>query len=102
MTRPGILALWSAGSDSLCTGATTTSVTYGTDAISGCLLRLSLDDMRNCTSLIDLVKSNQNKLIQATMVGRTGNANAEIQEDWIPIIKYETFNFKFKFKFIII
>ena len=80
--------MWSAGSDSLCAGATTTSVTYGTDSISGCLVRLSLDDMRNCSKLRDLVKSNQDKLIQASQVGRTGNANMSIEEDWIPVIRF--------------
>ena len=90
MTHPGKLSLWSAGSDSLCAGATTTSVIYGTDTISGCLLRLSLDDMRNCSELRELVKSNQDKLIQATRVGRTGMVNAEFQDDWVPVIRFET------------
>ena len=60
---------------------------YGHDSSSGCLLRLALHDLRNCSQLRQLVWTNQERLIQATHVGRTGNANLDVAEDWVLIIK---------------
>ena len=79
--------MWSPGPDSLCSGPALTPVLYGEDVFSGCLLRLSLDDMRNCTFLREIVLTNQNRLIQATHVGRSGNADLNVPDDWLPVIR---------------
>jgi hypothetical protein len=43
--------------------------------------------MRNCTRVRELVRTNQEALLEATHVGRTGNARVTIDEDWLPIIR---------------
>lgn len=85
--RSGKIQLWSPGPNSLCADSALTPVLYGEDAFSGCLLRLSLDDMRNCSSLRELVLTNQNRLIQATDIGRRGNAKLNSSNDWLPVIR---------------
>ena len=83
----GKIQLWSPGSDGLCAGSTLTPVLYGEDALSGCLLRLSLDDISNCSFLRETVLTNQAHLVQATHVGRSGNADLAVPEDWLPVIR---------------
>ena len=83
----GKIQVWSPGSDSLCSGSALTPVLYDEDVFSGCLLRLSLDDMRNCTFLREIVLTNQNRLIQATHVGRSGNSDLNVPDDWLPVIR---------------
>lgn len=83
----GKLQLWSPGPDRLCAKSTVTPVLYGEDAFSGCLLRLSFEDMRNCSFLREIVLTNQNRLIQATHVGSRGNADLGVPGDWLPVIR---------------
>jgi len=88
----GKIQLWTPGPDSLCAGSTLAPVLYGENAFSGCLLRLSFNDMRNCSFLREVVLANQNRLIQATHVGRSGNANLNVPDDWLPVIREQVSN----------
>ena len=84
---PGKIQLWSPGPNSLCADSALTPVLYGQDTFSGCMLRLSIDDMRNCTFLRELILTNQNRLIQAADIGRRGNAFLNNSADWLPVIR---------------
>lgn len=83
----GKIQLWSPGPNSLCADSALTPVLYGQDTFSGCMLRLSIDDMRNCTLLRELILTNQNRLIQAADIGRRGNASLNNSADWLPVIR---------------
>lgn len=83
----GKIQLWSPGPNSLCADSALTPVLYGQDTFSGCMLRLSIDDMRNCTFLRELILTNQNRLIQAADIGRRGNASLNNSADWLPVIR---------------
>ncbi|XP_048583179.1 uncharacterized protein LOC116612443 [Nematostella vectensis] len=86
-TTPSSLSLWSPAGDSLCTSSSNTGMLYGSAISTGCLLRLTLDDMRNCSQLRDLVRANQEALVPATHVGRSGNADVSMSGDWLPILR---------------
>jgi len=47
-----------------------------------------MDDFKNCSRVRELVLANQEVFLKATHVGRTGNALATVDEDWLPIIRY--------------
>ncbi|KAK3739316.1 hypothetical protein QZH41_017889 [Actinostola sp. cb2023] len=81
------LLVRSPSGDGLCTSSSTTPILYGETSSTGCLLKLGIDDMRNCTRVRELVRANQEALLKATHVGRTGNARATTNEDWLPIIR---------------
>lgn len=83
----GKIQLWSPGPNSLCADSALTPVLYGQDTFSGCMLRLSIDDMRNCTLLRELILTNQNRLTQAADIGRRGNATLNNSADWLPVIR---------------
>lgn len=83
----GKIQLWSPGPNSLCADSALAPVLYGQDTFSGCMLRLSIDDMRNCTFLRELILTNQNRLIQAADIGRRGNASLNNSADWLPVIR---------------
>ena len=85
----GKIQLWSPSSDGLCAGSTLTPVHYGEDAFSGCLVRLSFDDISNCSLLRETILTHQASLIQATHVGRSGNADLDVPDDWLPVIRLD-------------
>lgn len=52
------------------------------------MLRLSLDDISNCSLLRKTVWTFQARLVQATRVGRSGNADLAVPDDWLPVIRF--------------
>ena len=85
LTSTDGLKVWQPDSTGLCSNARLNPVTFGSDIFSGCSLRLSLDRFENCTSLKEMVREFQDKLVQSTLVGRRGNAAGNVSDDWIPI-----------------
>ncbi|PFX31452.1 Tectonic-2 [Stylophora pistillata] len=85
----GKIQLWSPGSDGVCAGSALTPVLYGEDAFSGCSVMLSFDDISNCSLLRETILTHQARLVQATHVGRTGNVDLDVHDDWLPIIRYQ-------------
>nr|XP_020825918.1 tectonic-2 isoform X1 [Phascolarctos cinereus] len=79
------LNLWRPVGRGLCTGAETTPVLFGEDAVSGCLLELGIEE--NCTQLRAEVTSRLNSLVQATHVAKRGNSDYQNRLDgWLEII----------------
>eukprot|EP00794_Sanderia_malayensis_P014026 gene14026-15485_t len=84
------LLLWKPTKTSLCSDAQTTPITFGKDASSGCLLRFGMDQFSNCTSLIEMVKQQQNNLIKAIKVAKRGNPSGDIASDWLDVVSLPT------------
>ena len=76
---------YSSGPGSLCLETTIIDVPFGEDLVSGCLLRLGLTELQNCTSLRDTLLEELAKLVPANVVGKRGNANVTVAEDWAPV-----------------
>ncbi|XP_078713594.1 tectonic-2 [Lampetra fluviatilis] len=80
------LHLWYPVGSSLCAEAQTTQVKFGENSISGCLLRLGLTELNNCTNIRHNILQGWNRLVSADMVGRRGNSIPnDTNTDWVPI-----------------
>ncbi|XP_051888247.1 tectonic-2 isoform X2 [Pristis pectinata] len=92
------LRTWRPVGNGLCSSAETTSVLFGEDSTSGCLLRLSIDDFENCTALGLTVYENLLNLVPANYVARRGNSNLTDLSEWVPLFK-ASFNGSFEDEF---
>ncbi|XP_067862351.1 tectonic-2 isoform X2 [Heptranchias perlo] len=81
------LSIWRPVGNGLCSSAHTTSVLFGEDSTSGCLLRLSSDNFRNCTDLRYIVHENLLNLVSANYVARRGNSDSTDLSEWVPLFK---------------
>nr|XP_015221467.1 PREDICTED: tectonic-2 isoform X1 [Lepisosteus oculatus] len=88
LTRTSI-NLWQPVGDGLCASARTTPVLFGEDSSTGCLLRLSLQDMSNCSQLRETVQDGLAALVNATYVAKKGNSNLSSLTEWVPIISVQ-------------
>ncbi|XP_078277652.1 tectonic-2 [Rhinoraja longicauda] len=91
------LKIWRPVGNGLCSSAQTTSLLFGEDSTSGCLLRLSFDHFDNCTALGYTVYENLLKLIPADYIARRGNSNLTDLSEWVPLYK-ASFNDEYEFK----
>ncbi|XP_015669126.1 tectonic-2 [Protobothrops mucrosquamatus] len=79
------LKLWKPVGENLCSSANLTPLLFGFNSISGCLMEVSLAD--NCTQLREDVAARLNSLVQASHVGKRGNAHKEISDDWVEVLR---------------
>ncbi|XP_061417068.1 tectonic-2 isoform X2 [Lethenteron reissneri] len=82
------LHIWYPVGSSLCAEAQTTQVKFGENSISGCLLRLGLTELNNCTNIRHNILQGWNRLLSANLVGRRGNSNPnpnDTHTDWVTI-----------------
>ncbi|XP_041059372.1 tectonic-2 [Carcharodon carcharias] len=84
--RKAPLSIWRPVGNGLCSSAQTTSVLFRKDSISGCLLRLSIDNFENCANLRSIVYKNLLNLVP-TNVSRRGNSNPADLSEWVPLFK---------------
>jgi hypothetical protein len=54
--------------------------------MTGCLLRLTLKDFANCSSLKETVLEHQENLLKATHVARRGNVTLNETNDWVLLL----------------
>lgn len=90
------LSVWTAPSTSrsLCGKSGHRDVQFGHDILSGCLLQISLDDIRErCDILRQQVLVIQEQLVSATHVSSSGSSSTSSTADWIEIIRWEQFYF---------
>ncbi|XP_048371065.1 tectonic-2 [Sphaerodactylus townsendi] len=83
------LNLWKSGGQSLCMSASFTPILFGYDAVSGCILEVDLQE--NCSQLRENVANKLNSLVRASLVGKRGNSNSSIPDDWVEIIRLDAF-----------
>ncbi|XP_060105805.1 tectonic-2 [Heteronotia binoei] len=84
------LNLWKPDGRGLCASADLTPVLFGLNAVSGCILEVDLKE--NCSQLRENVADRLNSLVPANLVGKRGNSNSSIPDDWVEIIRSDTFN----------
>ncbi|XP_070690149.1 tectonic-2 [Pempheris klunzingeri] len=77
--------LWKPVSDGLCSTAERKPVLFGENSTSGCLLRVSQQNLTECTLLRKTVTSLQAALITATYVAKSGNPDPLTMTDWVNI-----------------
>ncbi|XP_072839168.2 tectonic-2 isoform X1 [Pogona vitticeps] len=78
------LNLWKPGGLGLCTSASLTPVLFGLNSASGCIMEVDLAE--NCSRLREKVMERFNSLVQASYVGKRGNSNTNVSDDWVEII----------------
>ncbi|KFQ67710.1 Tectonic-2, partial [Phaethon lepturus] len=86
----GSLSIWQPAGRGLCTSATYTSVLFGLDSISGCILEVGINE--DCSHLRGNVTEKLSSLIQATHVGKRDNSSYGDLHDWVEIIRLDPFN----------
>ncbi|KAK3083920.1 hypothetical protein FSP39_005349 [Pinctada imbricata] len=87
------LAVWNTGIDGLCFNAGRRSINFGEDVFSSCNIRLTLEDLNNCTELRKLVINRLNNLMSADRIGRFGNSNYLDLSHWIEIVREDVTEF---------
>ncbi|XP_041084032.1 tectonic-2 isoform X3 [Polyodon spathula] len=79
------LNVWQPVGNGLCATAKTTPVLFGEDFTSGCILRLSLKGLSNCSQTRETVQKGLSSLISATIVAKTGNPVSTDLNEWVSI-----------------
>ncbi|XP_006894752.1 PREDICTED: tectonic-2 [Elephantulus edwardii] len=88
MNAPSTLYLWRSAGRGLCSAATFTPVLFEENALSGCLLEVSVND--NCTQLRETALERLGSLIQATHVARRGNSDyGDLSDGWLGVIRVD-------------
>ncbi|XP_042297568.1 tectonic-2 isoform X2 [Sceloporus undulatus] len=82
------LNLWKPDGRSLCTATSLTPLLFGFNSVSGCLVEIDVGD--SCTQLREKVVERFSSLVQANYVGKRGNSNASVPDDWVEIIRLNT------------
>ncbi|XP_063000111.1 tectonic-2 [Elgaria multicarinata webbii] len=83
------LNFWKPDAKGSCTLAGLTPLLFGLNSISGCIEDVDLKD--NCSQLRENVAKRLNSLVQVSYVGKRGNSNASNPDDWVEIIRLDTF-----------
>ncbi|XP_019394445.1 PREDICTED: tectonic-2 isoform X1 [Crocodylus porosus] len=86
---PATLNLWQPVGSSLCT-STFTPVLFGINSLSGCILEVDMNE--DCNWLRENITERLNSLVPATHVGKRGNSNYSVPNDWVKIIRLDPFN----------
>nr|XP_056715416.1 tectonic-2 [Euleptes europaea] len=73
----------------LCVSASPAPILFGLNVVSGCILEVDLNE--NCSQLRKNVTDRLSSLVQASLVGKRGNSNISIPDDWVEIIRVDTF-----------
>ncbi|XP_038053758.1 mucin-5AC-like isoform X2 [Patiria miniata] len=83
------LRVWVPGPGSLCSQSSLADVTFGEDHTSGCILRLGWTRLSNCTTLREAMLAELQSTVAADRIGKVGNANTSIENNWAPIFNSE-------------
>ncbi|XP_058889064.1 tectonic-2-like isoform X3 [Acipenser ruthenus] len=79
------LNVWQPVGNGLCVTAKTTPVLFGVDFASGCILRLSLKGLSNCSQTRETVQKGLSSLVSATIVAKRGNPVSTDLNEWVSI-----------------
>ncbi|XP_056110698.1 tectonic-2 [Rhinichthys klamathensis goyatoka] len=77
--------LWQPGGDGLCSSAELRPALFGINSTSGCVIPVSLLNVRQCSQLRETVRAVLAELVTATLVSTTGNPNFSNLVDWVNI-----------------
>ncbi|XP_060699296.1 tectonic-2 isoform X4 [Hemiscyllium ocellatum] len=80
------VSIWQPVGNGLCSSAQITSVLFGKNSLSGCLLRLGIDAFDNCTGLRSIIYKKLLTLMP-TNISRRGNSNPSDLSEWVPLFK---------------
>ncbi|XP_072443703.1 tectonic-2 isoform X1 [Chiloscyllium punctatum] len=80
------VSIWKPVGNGLCSSAQITSVLFGKNSLSGCLLRLGIDAFDNCSGLKSTIYENLLNLVP-TNISRRGNSNPSDLSEWVPLFK---------------
>ncbi|GCC35739.1 hypothetical protein chiPu_0014227 [Chiloscyllium punctatum] len=80
------VSIWKPVGNGLCSSAQITSVLFGKNSLSGCLLRLGIDAFDNCSGLRSTIYENLLNLVP-TNISRRGNSNPSDLSEWVPLFK---------------
>ncbi|XP_078083223.1 tectonic-2 isoform X2 [Mustelus asterias] len=80
------LSIWQPVGNGLCSSAQTTSVLFGKNSISGCLLKFSIDNFTECADLRSIVYKTLLNLMPGN-VSKRGNSNPTDLTEWLPLFK---------------
>ncbi|XP_062613732.1 uncharacterized protein LOC134275462 isoform X1 [Saccostrea cucullata] len=81
------IAVWDTGADSLCFNAGRKLIEFGQDVFTSCLVKLSLQDLRNCSNIRKTLINRLNNLMKADKIGRLGNNNYLNLAYWIDVAR---------------
>lgn len=87
--KPAVMRVWSSGSSSsLCQNEIGMGLMIGEDTISGCLVRVSKRQVKECREIYNSVSALQKKLLGGAdvVVGRRGNVNFTNPTDFVRVI----------------
>ncbi|XP_077164734.1 tectonic-2 [Paroedura picta] len=84
------LNLWKPDGHGLCVSASRTPILFGLDAVSGCIWEVDLKE--NCSQLRENVADSLKSLVEVNLVGKRGNSNSSIPDDWVEIIRLDAFD----------
>lgn len=83
-THEGI-DLWKADDGQLCQIDQFFPIKFGMNAISGCLIKISNKEFKNCKNLRSRIINMQSKIFNAKYIGKTPFADANISDDWVHV-----------------
>lgn len=81
------MAVWDTGADGLCFNAGRRQIEFGNDVFSSCLVKLSLQDLNNCSNIRKTLVNRLNNLMKADKIGRLGNNNYLNSAYWINVAR---------------
>ncbi|XP_030848275.1 cell wall protein DAN4 isoform X2 [Strongylocentrotus purpuratus] len=76
------LQVFSPGDGSLCAHSSTSTLTFGEDTMSGCILRMGQSELQNCSVLAAYMEDQLRALVPADQIGKRGNSSVLVEEDW--------------------
>nr|XP_022344655.1 uncharacterized protein LOC111137481 isoform X2 [Crassostrea virginica] len=79
------MAVWDTGADGLCFNAGRKMLEFGNDVFTSCLVKLSLQDLSNCSNIRKTLINRLNNLMKADRIGRLGNNNYFDLAYWINV-----------------
>uniref|UniRef100_A0A8D2LBM2 Tectonic family member 2 n=1 Tax=Varanus komodoensis TaxID=61221 RepID=A0A8D2LBM2_VARKO len=82
------LNLWKPDGKGSCASAGLTPLLFGLNSVSGCIEEVDLKD--SCSQLRENVAKRLNSLVEVSHVGKRGNSNASVLDDWVEIIRLDT------------
>ena len=82
------LRVWKSSGDSSCSVVGRQPVLFGQDTLSGCLLTVTLEELRySCDTVRQRVRDEQTAIVAASHVGRYATSDPMIESDWVEILK---------------
>ncbi|XP_071489486.1 uncharacterized protein [Diadema antillarum] len=87
------LKVFTPGDGSLCSLSSTTTLTFGQDTVSGCILRMGQSELENCTLLAAYMEAELKRLVPSNRIGKRGDSSTTVEEDWVEIFHPDTHPF---------